>query len=77
LGCLCGIKRSQGKNNSNSSKSLQKLKDHVNIIKLHEMLREKEGTLYFVFEFMEGNLYQMMKQRSGNPLSEQKIKIFM
>ncbi|KAK6188159.1 hypothetical protein SNE40_004402 [Patella caerulea] len=43
-------------------KSLRKL-NHPNIIKLKEVVREND-LLYFVFEFMKENLYQMMKERS-------------
>ncbi|CEF66278.1 Protein kinase domain and Serine/threonine-/dual specificity protein kinase, catalytic domain and Protein kinase-like domain-containing protein [Strongyloides ratti] len=42
-------------------KSLKKL-SHPNIIKLKEVLREND-TLYFVFEFMQENLYELMKDR--------------
>ncbi len=33
---------------------------HPNIVQLHELIRH-QGELYFVFEFMEQNIYQMMK----------------
>lgn len=36
--------------------------NHPNIVKLTEVIRENDE-LYFVFEFMEGNLYEMMKAR--------------
>lgn len=42
-------------------KSLKKL-NHPNIVKLKEVIREN-GELFFAFEFMEGNLYEMMKKR--------------
>ncbi|KAH9504143.1 hypothetical protein Btru_065105 [Bulinus truncatus] len=42
-------------------KSLRKL-NHPNIVKLKEVVREND-MLYFVFEFMKENLYQMMKDR--------------
>ena len=41
--------------------SLRKL-NHVNIVKLKEVIREND-MLYFVFEYMKENLYQMMKDR--------------
>ena len=41
--------------------SLRKL-NHPNIVKLKEVIREND-MLYFVFEFMKENLYQMMKDR--------------
>ncbi len=43
-------------------KSLRKL-THTNIVKLREVVRHKDE-LYFIFEYMQGNLYQSMKQRS-------------
>ncbi|CAD5205353.1 unnamed protein product [Bursaphelenchus okinawaensis] len=42
-------------------KSLKKL-NHPNIIKLKEVIREND-ILYFVFEFMQENLYELMKDR--------------
>ncbi|PON44799.1 Serine/threonine protein kinase [Parasponia andersonii] len=42
-------------------KSLRKMK-HPNIVKLKEVIREND-ILYFVFEYMECNLYQLMKDR--------------
>ncbi|GBG70112.1 hypothetical protein CBR_g5743 [Chara braunii] len=42
-------------------KSLRKL-NHPNVVKLKEVIRENDE-LYFVFEFMEYNLYQMMKDK--------------
>ena len=41
--------------------SLRKL-NHANIVKLKEVIRENDQ-LFFVFEFMKENLYQMMKDR--------------
>ncbi|CRL00777.1 CLUMA_CG014031, isoform A [Clunio marinus] len=43
-------------------KSLKKL-SHANVVKLKEVIREND-ILYFVFEFMEENLYQLIKDRS-------------
>lgn len=40
-------------------KSLKKL-NHSNIVKLREVIREND-TLYFVFEYMRGNLYQLIR----------------
>jgi len=42
-------------------KSLRKL-NHPHVIKLKEVIRENDE-LYFVFEFMEVNLYQCIKDR--------------
>lgn len=41
--------------------SLKKL-SHANIIKLKEVIREND-ILYFVFEHMQENLYQLIKER--------------
>lgn len=41
--------------------SLRKL-NHPSIVKLKEVIREKDE-LYFVFEFLDCNLYQVMKDR--------------
>jgi|EP00669_Euglena_mutabilis_P011832 protein kinase len=51
--------------------SLRKL-NHANIIKLREVIREN-NELFFVFEFMDGNVYQLMKDRDG-PFPEAKIR---
>ncbi|XP_022145412.1 cyclin-dependent kinase F-4 isoform X1 [Momordica charantia] len=42
-------------------KSLRKM-NHPNIVKLKEVIREN-NILYFVFEYMECNLYQLMKDK--------------
>ncbi|KAL3998856.1 Protein kinase domain family protein [Acanthocheilonema viteae] len=42
-------------------KSLKKM-NHPNIIKLREVIREHDN-LYFVFEYMQENLYELMKDR--------------
>lgn len=41
--------------------SLKKL-NHANVVKLKEVIRENDH-LYFVFEYMKENLYQLMKNR--------------
>lgn len=41
--------------------SLKKL-NHANVVKLKEVIRENDQ-LYFVFEYMKENLYQLMKDR--------------
>ncbi|XP_033960115.1 serine/threonine-protein kinase MAK-like isoform X2 [Pseudochaenichthys georgianus] len=43
-------------------KSLKKL-NHANVVKLREVIRENDH-LYFVFEYMKENLYQLMKERN-------------
>ncbi|XP_037085123.1 serine/threonine-protein kinase ICK-like isoform X2 [Pollicipes pollicipes] len=55
-------------------KSLKKL-SHANVVKLKEVIREND-TLYFVFEYMKENLYQMMKERD-KMLSEPVIRNIM
>ncbi|GIX78654.1 hypothetical protein CDAR_370061 [Caerostris darwini] len=52
-------------------KSLKKL-SHANLVKLKEVIRE-DDTLYFVFEYMKENLYQLMKRRD-RPFQETEIK---
>ncbi|CAK9251076.1 unnamed protein product, partial [Sphagnum jensenii] len=52
-------------------KSLQKL-SHANLIKLKEVIRE-DNTLYFVFEYMKENLYQLIKDRE-KPFAEPIIR---
>lgn len=41
--------------------SLKKL-SHANVVKLKEVIRENDQ-LFFVFEYMKENLYQLMKDR--------------
>ena len=53
-------------------KSLNNLK-HENIIKLKEMIRE-EDILNLVFEFMETNLYELMRSKSLRKFKEEEIK---
>ena len=52
-------------------KSLRKL-NHCNIVKLKEVIRVNDD-LYFVFEYMEQNVYQLMKDRA-TPFPEAQIK---
>jgi len=52
-------------------KSLRKL-NHPNIVKLKEVLRVNDE-LNFVFEFLEQNTYQLIKDRT-EPLAESKVK---
>ncbi|KDE08261.1 CMGC/RCK/MAK protein kinase [Microbotryum lychnidis-dioicae p1A1 Lamole] len=51
-------------------KSLQSIPMHPNIIPLYDaFLLPSSKELYFVFECMEGNLYQLTKSRKGRPLA--------
>ena len=44
-------------------KSLMKLSQHENVVQLHEVIRECDDQLYFVFEYMpDGNLYEFIKK---------------
>jgi len=52
-------------------KSLQRM-NHPNIVKLKEVIRESD-TLFFVLEYMDCNLYQLMKNR-GKPFSETEVR---
>uniref|UniRef100_A0AAZ1XBU8 non-specific serine/threonine protein kinase n=1 Tax=Oreochromis aureus TaxID=47969 RepID=A0AAZ1XBU8_OREAU len=52
-------------------KSLKKL-NHANVVKLKEVIRENDY-LYFVFEYMKENLYQLMKERN-KPFPESVVR---
>lgn len=52
-------------------KSLRRM-NHPNIVKLKEVIREND-VLFFVFEYMECNLYQLMKDR-GKLFSEVEVR---
>ncbi|XP_074477506.1 serine/threonine-protein kinase MAK isoform X3 [Sebastes fasciatus] len=56
-------------------KSLKKL-NHANVVKLKEVIRENDH-LYFVFEYMKENLYQLMKDRENKMFSENEIRTIM
>ncbi|XP_070697011.1 serine/threonine-protein kinase ICK-like [Pempheris klunzingeri] len=69
LGELVAIKKMKRKfysweecMNLREVKSLKKL-NHANVIKLKEVIRENDH-LYFIFEYMKENLYQLMKDRT-------------
>ncbi|KAK6940487.1 Protein kinase domain [Dillenia turbinata] len=49
--------------------------NHPNIIKLREVVREN-NELFFIFEYMQYNLYQIMKEQ-GRPFSEEEIRNFL
>ncbi|KAJ4833408.1 hypothetical protein Tsubulata_027370 [Turnera subulata] len=55
-------------------KALRKL-NHPNVIKLKEVVREN-NELFFIFEYMEYNLYQIMRERE-QPFSEEEIRNLM
>ncbi|KAJ3339642.1 hypothetical protein HDU93_007969 [Gonapodya sp. JEL0774] len=54
-------------------KALKRLNDHPNVVKLKEVVRERDE-LHFVFEYCEGNLYQYMKAREGRDLGEERVR---
>jgi hypothetical protein len=54
--------------------SLKKL-SHANVVKLKEVIREND-ILYFVFEYMQENLYQLIKDRETH-FPENTIKIIL
>ncbi|XP_063063268.1 serine/threonine-protein kinase MAK isoform X3 [Engraulis encrasicolus] len=56
-------------------KSLKKL-NHANVVKLKEVIRENDH-LYFVFEYMKENLYQLMKDRENKMFTEHEIRNIM
>ncbi|KAJ3118533.1 hypothetical protein HDU96_000951 [Phlyctochytrium bullatum] len=59
-------------------KSLAKLSNHSHIIKLKEVLRDHtKDELNFVFEYMEGNLYNRITEREGRLFPEEEIKSYM
>lgn len=77
-GEVCAVKKMKKKFynweeciNLREVRSLKKL-SHPNIVKLQEVIREKDE-LYFVFEFLDQNIYQMTKDRSKY-LPEAKIR---
>uniref|UniRef100_A0A0R0GG17 Protein kinase domain-containing protein n=1 Tax=Glycine max TaxID=3847 RepID=A0A0R0GG17_SOYBN len=49
--------------------------NHSNIIKLKEVVREN-NELFFIFEYMDCNLYQLIKERE-KPFSEEETGCFM
>ena len=56
------------------AQSLKKL-NHPNIVKLKEVIRENDE-LFFVFEYLEGNLYEYSKKRDRH-FPESKIRNIM
>ena len=56
-------------------KALRKL-NHLNIVKMKEVIRVNND-LYLVFEYMQGNVYEMLKQNRTSGLSLDQIKSVM
>lgn len=56
-----------------STQCLRMVPKHPNIVKLKEVFRDGEE-LNFIFEYMESNLYQVMKSREGGSFTEREIK---
>ncbi|XP_010686850.2 cyclin-dependent kinase F-4 [Beta vulgaris subsp. vulgaris] len=54
-------------------KSLLKMSSHPNIVKLREVIREHD-ILYLVFEYMECNLYQLIRKRGTRLFSEDEVR---
>ncbi|XP_021893050.1 cyclin-dependent kinase F-4-like [Carica papaya] len=54
-------------------KSLQRLNHHPHIVGLKEVVME-HSTVYFIFEYMDFNLLQLIKQRQGFLFSDAKIR---
>ncbi|KAG0356117.1 hypothetical protein BG005_004985 [Podila minutissima] len=54
-------------------KALERLRAGPNIVTLHHFFLDKKE-LHMVFELMDGNLYQMIKDRTGAFLEEERIR---
>lgn len=63
--------------NMSEVKTLQKLNNHINIIKLKELIRDDNSKIYMVFEYMEMNLYNLIEKhrRERKFLKESTVKI--
>jgi protein kinase len=59
-------------------KALSKLKNHTNIIKLKEVVRESNSDVFLIFEYADCNLYQYMEaaKKKGENIPEFKIREF-
>ncbi|CAM6093072.1 unnamed protein product [Calypogeia fissa] len=69
---VVAVKMMKGKFNSwdeclnlREVKSLRKL-NHPNIVKLKEVVMQDNGQLCFIFEYMEGNLHQRIRNKAGH-----------
>lgn len=78
MGRMQEVKGARGTSTAHSSlllfsallQSLRAIPYHPNIIPLYDFfLLPATKELYFVFESMEGNLYQLIKTRKGKPLA--------
>jgi len=58
-------------------KSLGKLNNHENIIKILEMIYKEDKTLLVIMDYMKENLYELMKSRTIKKFSEGQIKYIM
>lgn len=58
-------------------KSLTKLNQHENLIKILEMIYKEDKTLLLIFDYMKEDLYSLMKTRNSKRLSEPQIKCIM
>lgn len=58
-------------------KSLSKLNQNDNIIKILEMIYNEDKTLYLIFDYMKQNLYELMKERNNKKFCENQIKCIM
>ncbi|KAG0031031.1 hypothetical protein BGZ81_001881, partial [Podila clonocystis] len=54
-------------------KALERLRAGPNIVTLHHFFLDKKE-LHMVFELMDGNLYQLIKDRNGAFLEEERIR---
>lgn len=80
---LVAIKKLKRKYYSlNECRSLMEVKalrnlDHPNVVKLKNLVKEYE-TVYFVFEYMEYNLYQLLQllKQCGKTLSEDGVRTY-
>ncbi|KAG5054552.1 hypothetical protein JHK85_007062 [Glycine max] len=75
LGRIHKFKRSYGMCYSTCLFMILRKMNHPNIIKLKEVVREN-NELFFIFEYMDCNLYQLIKERE-KPFSEEEIRCFM
>lgn len=55
-------------------KSLTKLNQHENLIKIMEMIYREDKSLFLVFDYMKEDLLSLMKSRSSKKFSEAQIK---